>query len=36
MKKGYKNGVWEYYNENGTLYKKELYRNQQKIDEEYY
>ena len=36
MKNGYKDGVWEYYGINGVLYKKELYKNQKLIDEEYY
>ena len=36
MKNGYKNGVWEYYGVHGELYKKELYKNLNLIDEEYY
>ena len=36
MKKGYKDGVWEYYGITGVLYKKELYKNKNLIDEEYY
>jgi antitoxin component YwqK of YwqJK toxin-antitoxin module len=36
MKKGYKDGVWEYYGINGVLYKKELYKNKNLTDEEYY
>jgi hypothetical protein len=36
MKKGFKDGVWEYYGITGVLYKKELYKNKKLIDEEYY
>tara|TARA_B110000003_G_scaffold247059_1_gene257935 strand:- start:538 stop:993 length:456 start_codon:yes stop_codon:yes gene_type:complete len=36
MKYGYKDGVWEYFNITGDLYKKEFYKNKKIIDEEYY